>query len=99
MSRTKARVTVTLDPELVEAGNAAVRAGRAASLSEWINGALLAETTEARRQRAARRAVVAYARAFGTLTLAEIEMQVDVLRQRAVRVRPGRAATGRSRAA
>ena len=33
----KERMTVTVDAELVEAGNRAVKAGRVESLSSWIN--------------------------------------------------------------
>jgi hypothetical protein len=36
----KERMAVTVDAELVEAGNRAVKAGRAESLSSWINDAL-----------------------------------------------------------
>ena len=39
MSR-KQRLTVTVDPELVEAGNRAVAAGEADSLSGWVSTAM-----------------------------------------------------------
>ena len=45
----KERMTVTVDAELVEAGNRAVKAGRAPSLSSWVNDAL--GEREAREQR------------------------------------------------
>jgi len=40
MTPSKRRLTVTVDPELVEAGNRAVAEGKADSLSGWVNGAL-----------------------------------------------------------
>jgi hypothetical protein len=50
MARRKERLTITVDPAVVRAGNEAVRAGRAESLSGWVN---LAMTELAERERAA----------------------------------------------
>ena len=36
----KERLTVTIDPDLLEAGQQAVASGRADSLSAWVSGAL-----------------------------------------------------------
>ena len=96
MSEKKVRVTVTLDPELVRAGSAAVRARQTASLSEWVNEALLAQAAEAKRVRSARRAQAAYDRDFGALTPAEVERRVASLRKNAVRVRSKKTTEPRS---
>ncbi|MFE3457391.1 hypothetical protein ACFXKD_07570 [Nocardiopsis aegyptia] len=40
MSEAKKRVTLTLDPELLEVAEAAVDAGEARSVSAWVNAAL-----------------------------------------------------------
>jgi hypothetical protein len=87
VSEKKGRVILTLDAELVRSGNAAVRAGQAASLSEWVNTALLAHVAEAKRRASARRAQAAYDRAFGAMTPAEVGRRVASLRKSAVRVR------------
>lgn len=94
MSAKKARVTITLDPHLVALGNADVRAGRAGSLSEWINGIVAERAAETARQRAARAAARGYARAFGALSRSEVDREVAALRRDAIEVRP-RAAKSR----
>jgi hypothetical protein len=72
---TKERLTVTVDPHLVEAGNQAVAAGTAESLSAWVNLALAERAAKERRLRALGEAVAAYERDFGVITDAEIEAQ------------------------
>ena len=49
MSARKERLTVTVDPALIEAGNDAVAEGRAESLSAWVNAALAARVATERR--------------------------------------------------
>lgn len=87
---TKQRVTVTLDPQLVRAGNAAVRRGRATSLSDWVNAAVAARVSEDKRLAAARRAVAALDRELGAMSEDEMETRVAKLRANAIRVRPGK---------
>ena len=53
----KARLTVTVDSELVQAGNRAVKSGRAESLSSWVNDALAVREASERRLRAMAAAV------------------------------------------
>src|SRR4051812_9531205 len=75
MSEGKRRMTVTVDPELVEAGNRAVAAGAAGSLSAWVNGAL---ADRARRDEQLARlhdAVTEYEAEFGVITAEEIAAQ------------------------
>jgi len=64
----KERMTVTVDAELIEAGNRAVRAGRADSLSSWVNDALAERDLRERRLRGMAEAIAAYERAYGAMT-------------------------------
>lgn len=98
---TKQRLTVTVDPELVQAGNAAVAAGRAQSLSEWVNTALLARTTRDRRLESLAEAVAAFEQEHGAIGADEIVVQQRTDRASAVVVRgrpdAARASTGKRR--
>jgi hypothetical protein len=71
----KERMTVTVDAELVEAGNRAVKAGRAESLSSWVNDALLEREARDRRLRAMAEAISAYEREHGVITDDELLAQ------------------------
>lgn len=85
---TKARLTVTLDPELVEAGAAAVEAGRADSLSAWINAALADRVERDRKLRALGAAIAAYESEFGPIGADELAAQRRADRSTARVVRP-----------
>ena len=74
-TRGKARVTVTVDPDLVSAGNDAVAAGRAPSLSAWVNLAIAERAAKERRLRALADAVAAYEAVHGVIGAEEIEAQ------------------------
>src|SRR5262245_50266460 len=56
----KGRITVTLDPEVIRAGNIAVAAGRAVSLSAWINSALSQQVDKEKRLQAMAEAIKEY---------------------------------------
>jgi hypothetical protein len=103
MRRTKERVTLTLDRELVEAGGQAVRSGQADSLSGWINQALSEKVARERRLRGLAAAVAAYESEFGQLTEAELDAQRRADRREALvvrgRRRKSRAKSGKRRAA
>jgi hypothetical protein len=71
MSTPKDRLTVTVDHELVEAGNEAVAAGQAGSLSGWVNSALADRAARDRRLRSLAEAVADYESEFGEITEAE----------------------------
>ena len=60
MSARKERLTVTVDPEFIEAGNDAVAEGKAESLSAWVNAALAERVARERRLVALAQAVSAY---------------------------------------
>ena len=66
---------MTVDPHLVQAGNEAVAAGRAASLSAWVNLALAERVAKERRLRALGEAIAAYEAEFGAITADELAAQ------------------------
>jgi len=72
MSSPKDRLTVTVDHELVEAGNEAVAAGQAGSLSGWVNAALADRAARDRRLRSLGEAVADYEAEFGEITETEL---------------------------
>jgi hypothetical protein len=87
MTPRKERLTVTVDPELVEAGNRAVATGGADSLSSWVNEALSDRTLKDRRLEALASAVSDYESEFGEITDEELALQLRLDRERAVVVR------------
>jgi Arc/MetJ-type ribon-helix-helix transcriptional regulator len=103
MRITKERLTVTVDPHLVEAGNEAVSAGRVESLSAWVNLALTERAAKERHLRALAGAVASYEAQFGRMTSEELAAQAraDRTAARVVRgVRPrGSKAKRRSKVA
>jgi Arc/MetJ-type ribon-helix-helix transcriptional regulator len=103
MRRRKERLTVTVDGDLVKAGNEAVAAGRAESLSGWVNAALAEREAKERRLRAMAEAVAAYEKEFGTISAEEMTAQQRADDRAAVIVRgprrKGASRTGRRRSA
>ena len=95
MSRRKERLTVTVDAELVAAGSQAVAAGRAESLSGWVNDALVERRAREQRQHALTEAVAAYEAAHGALSGEEISAQRRADERAAVVVRGRAGSTGR----
>jgi hypothetical protein len=90
MRRSKARITITLDRDLLKAARAAVHAGDAESLSSYVNLALAQKTEESRRRLAARKAIADYEAEFGVITKDEMELQRRLDRAAAIRVRAKR---------
>lgn len=90
---------MTVDAHLLEAGSAAVKAGRAESLSAWVNGALAARVADERRLRALDEAIADYEAEFGVMTAAELAAQRRKDRQNAIVVRGKRGAARRRRRA
>ena len=98
----KERMTVTVDAELVEAGNRAVKAGRADSLSSWVNDALAEREARDRRLRGMAEAIAAYEREHGVITEDELLAQERSDQKSALVVRGRRraaSARGRHKAA
>ena len=75
MTFAKTRLTVTVDPHVVQAGREAVAARQAGSLSAWVNLALEDRAAKDRRLRALGKAIAAYESAYGTITADEIARQ------------------------
>jgi hypothetical protein len=94
MTVRKQRMTVTVDPELVEAGNRAVGAGRAESLSAWVNSALAERAVRDARLQALSAAVDDYEAEFGEISAQEIDAQRRADREAAVVVRGPRRGAG-----
>jgi hypothetical protein len=90
MTLRKERLTVTVDPELVDAGNQAVAAGRADSLSGWVNAALADRVARDHRLEALAGAIANYEAEFGEITHEEIARLRRNDRENAVVVRGGR---------
>jgi hypothetical protein len=87
MTQRKERLTVTVDPELIAAGAAAVEAGRADSLSGWVNQALAERAERDRKLAALDDAITAYEARAGSITDEELREQQRVDRAAAVVVR------------
>jgi len=83
----KERMTVTVDAELIEAGNRAVRTGRADSLSSWVNDALAERDQRERRLRGMAEAVAAYERLHGAITEEEMIAQERADQKAAIVIR------------
>jgi glycerol dehydrogenase-like iron-containing ADH family enzyme len=91
MSQRKQRLTVTVDPDLVEAGNRAVASGTSDSLSAWVSTALAEKSRRDAQLSQLRLAIADYEAEFGEITAEEIASQHRADREDAVIVR------GRSR--
>ncbi len=94
MSERKERMTVTVDRALIEAGSEAVAAGRAESLSGWVNLALAERATKERRLQGMAEAVAMYEARFGSISQAELAAQEHADARAAIVVRGAR---GRAR--
>jgi len=102
----KQRLTVTVDPELVAAGNRAVAEGTADSLSAWVNAALVERARRDEKLADLRAAIADYEQEFGEITTDEMVDQGRADREDAVVIRgrrpprtPSAAPTRRSRSA
>lgn len=71
----KARLTVTVDADLVAAANAAVAHGEADSVSSWVNKAMTAQSERERRLAGMAAAIADYEAEFGELTEEEMAEQ------------------------
>ena len=98
MTQRKLRLTVTVDPELVEAGNRAVAKGSAGSLSAWVSQALTDRVRRDQQLALLGDAIADYEAKFGEISAEEIERQRRADRQSAVVVRgaPKRATRSKS---
>lgn len=96
MSTRKHRLTVTVDPELIEAGQQAVASGTAESVSAWVNAALDDKVRRDRKLAALAAAVADFESEFGEITPEEMAAQARHDRERATVVRGQRRPSGRT---
>jgi hypothetical protein len=90
MTGRKQRLTVTVDPELVEAGQRAVAEGHAESVSGWVSDALADKIVRDRRRALLAAAIADYEQEFGEISEEEIAAQRRADRRDATVVRGGR---------
>jgi hypothetical protein len=92
----KARLSATVDADLIAASQAAVAAGAAESVSAWVNDALRLKIEHDRRLRGIDDYIAAYEAEHGVITDEEMDAAHRAARARAVVVRGGEiAGTGR----
>ena len=89
MTQTKRRLTVTVNPELLDAAQRAVETGQADSVSAWVSAALEDKIHRDRKLGLLGEAIADYEREFGEITAAEIAAQQRADRTQAVVVRGG----------
>jgi hypothetical protein len=87
MTAKKHRLTVTVDPELVEAGQRAVESGQAGSVSGWVSAALEEKIRRDGKLALLARAVADYENEFGDISAEEIVAQRRADRRDATVVR------------
>ncbi len=92
MTQGKQRVTVTVDPALVEAGNRAVAGGAAGSFSAWVNTALADRARRDEQLAMLGDAIADYEAEFGVITADEIASRRRTDREQATVVRGRRSA-------
>jgi Arc/MetJ-type ribon-helix-helix transcriptional regulator len=95
MSARKSRLTVTVDTPLVRVGQEAVKAGRAVSLSAWVNAALVEHAARERRRKSMKDTLAWYEKKFGAFTEEELAAIKRADREDAVVIR-GRRSRGRA---
>jgi hypothetical protein len=96
MSPRKQRLTITVDPDLVEAGTRAVASGAADSLSAWVCTALAEKALRDQQLAQLRQAITDYETEFGEITAEELVSQRRTDREDAIVIR-GRGRAGRAR--
>lgn len=99
MTAKKQRLTVTVDPELVEAGQRAVESGHAESVSGWVSAALEDKVRRDRKLALLATAVADYEQELGEITADEIHAQQRADREDAVVVRSRRGANSEATSA
>src|SRR5262245_26534712 len=83
----KERLTVTVDRDLLTAANQAVRAGRADSLSGWVNQALADRVAKERKLEAMAQALASYESRQGAISTQELRDQERTDRRTSILVR------------
>jgi Arc/MetJ-type ribon-helix-helix transcriptional regulator len=83
----KERLTVTVDRDLIEEADQAVRDGRADSMSGYVNAALAEYSAKQRRLVALAKAIKAYEAEFGEITEEDMDERIRLDKARAIVVR------------
>jgi Arc/MetJ-type ribon-helix-helix transcriptional regulator len=83
----KQRLSASVDGELLQLAQSAVEAGRAESISAWVNDALRLKADHERRMEALDVFLAAYEAEHGVITTAEIDAAVRRTRGRAMVIR------------
>lgn len=96
MTARKHRLTVTVDPDLIEAGQRAVESGQAESVSGWVSAALEEKVRRDRKLALLAAAVADFEQEFGEISAEEIAAQRRADRQEATVVRGRRRPTTRT---
>jgi nucleotide-binding universal stress UspA family protein len=98
MTLPKRRITVTVDPDLVDAGRRAVAEGTADSLSAWVSMALADRARRDEQLARLQDAIAGYEAEFGEITADEMAAQARADRADAVVVRGRRSPSSARRA-
>lgn len=98
MSARKQRLTVTVDPELIEAGQRAVEWGQADSVSGWVSTALEEKVRRDGQLALLAAAVADHEEEFGEITAEEMAARRRTDRQEATVVRGRRRGAARTAA-
>ena len=88
----KARLSATVDADLIAASQAAVAAGEAESVSAWVNDALRLKVEHDRRLRGIDDFIAAFEAEYGEITDEDMDTAYRAARARAVVVRGGEVA-------
>ena len=90
----RARLSATIEADVLAAGQAAVARGQAESLSAWVNTALRRQADNDRRMQALDVFLAAYEAEHGEISDAEIVAAGRRARERAIVVRPNASPIG-----
>lgn len=96
---TKARLSASVDADLIAAAEAAVVAGRSGSVSAWVNDALRLKREQDQRLQALGAFVAAYEAEHGVITPEDMQAAARRARGGAVVVRPAAQRLERRRSA
>lgn len=86
----RGRLTVSLDPELIEAAEAAVASGRAPSVSAWVAEAMAKHSEHHQRLEALAEAIALWEEEFGEITEQDMVEAERKMRERSIIVKDGK---------
>lgn len=86
----RGRLTVSLDPELIEAAEAAVAAGHAPSVSAWVADAMARHSEHQQRLEALAEAIALWEEEFGEITEQDMVDAERKMSERSIVVKDGK---------